>query len=110
MLWNETCMSWNVMIVTGIDLLWDLRIDLKCQRGLRMSYRMQTGALILVTMSWIYHQTCSGGATWGKAAMYMGDFGPLYILFQPISISQSDFSEGSGTWWKVQFKVLFRME
>ena len=67
---------------------------------------MQTGALILVTMSWIYHQTCSGGATWGKAAMYMGDFGSLYILFQPISISQSDFSEGSGTWWKVQFKVL----
>ena len=79
------------MIVTGIDLLWDLRIDLRCQRGLRMSYRMQTGALILVTMSWIYHQTCSGGATWGKAAMYMGDFGPLYILFQPISISQLDF-------------------
>ena len=84
-------MSWNVMIVTGIDLLWDLRIDLKCQRGLRMSYRMQTGALILVIISWIYHQTCSGGATWGKAAMYMGDFGPLYILFKPISISQSDF-------------------
>ena len=64
-------MSWNVMVVTGIDLLWDLRIDLKCQRGLRRSYRMQTGALILVTMSWIYHQTCSGGAIWGEAAMYI---------------------------------------
>ena len=63
-----------------------------------MSYRMQTGALILVTMSWIYHQTCSGRATWGEAAMYMGNFDSLYILFRPVSISQLDFLEGSGTW------------
>ena len=67
-------MSWNVMIVTGIDLLWDLRVDLKCQRGLRRSYRMQTGALILVTMSWIYHQTCSGGATLGESCYVHGGF------------------------------------
>ena len=30
-------MSWNVMIVTGIDLLWDLRIDLKYRCGPRVA-------------------------------------------------------------------------
>ena len=45
-----------------------------------MSYRMQSGALELVTMSWIYHQTCSGGATWGKAAVHGGIL-VLYIYY-----------------------------
>ena len=60
-----------------------------------MSYRMQTCAIILDKLAWIYHQTCSGGATevgvrmstgsyftWGISALYIYCFGPFPLANQ----------------------------